>query len=402
MKKIFISLILTFFLPLHAHLVDHDNNELALSLYESLSSEDASNLVFSSYSIYSSLSLLYAGAAAQTAEEIAAVLHLTDSREALITQNHDWIERLITPKDAAGYRLAILNGIFLDKQETLLPSYQEMAYSQFDARVERVDFSDLKVAVPRINRWISDATEGKIFSLLDPKDVDPLTRLILINALYFEGMWARPFDPKQTKKENFHLETGETTPVDMMRQIDYFSYFSTADAEGVWLPFQVGERDQASPSCLILLPKNDSLLKKLESDQDADIVSHWMAASKQTFIDLELPKFCLNQKIPLNGVLQALGMQTAFSNGADFSGITGSSTLKLSRVDHGAYFKIDESGVVAAAATSSSIGMKSAPIKKNAIHFRADRPFLFFIIDQNAESILFMGRLSDPRVGGCP
>lgn len=401
MKKLFI--ILTMLIsPCFAEQVEQNNNQFALDLYSMLAKEGTPNIVFSSYSIYSNLSMVYLGAKGQTAEEMGNVLRITNTSSRLYSQNHDWILRLITPPDYQGYKLQIANGIFTNKGISVLKNFKNIATENFNAAIQSIDFAKPDNALKSINNWFSDQTNGKIPNLLEKADINSSTRFVLTSAIYFEGKWVNPFDARKTTMAPFHVTRDETIQVPMMQQTGSFAYFETDIARGIWLPIVLGPNAESTPSCVILLPREDALFDNLEMSFDVNAISHWMAKSTQKYVDLQLPKFCFSQKLPLNAILQQMGMKLPFTTEADFSGISGNKDLYLSRVVHGAFFALDEKGITAAAGTASSIGIKSAPTKEQPISFKVDRPFLFFLVDQNAEAILFMGKLSRPDLATCP
>lgn len=402
MKKLFFIL-LTAISPCFGEGITEGNNQFVLDVYAKLVSGGNENIIFSPYSIFSNLSMVYTGAKDKTAEEIAAVLHVTMPPDLLARLNHQWIERLITPNKKTGYQLQVANGLFVNKGVEILKPFTKMATSDFNASVASIDFSAPDKATDTLNAWFSNQTEGKISSLLQKGDLDALTKLVIASAIYFHGNWVQPFDPKETRDDVFHLSENQTVTVPMMHQTAVFPYFENALAQGLWLPLRLGTRAEASPSFVILVPREYDLLDNLEGSFDSDAVSHWMQAAEQTLIQVQMPKFCFSEKIQLASILQQLGMKVPFTTQANFSGINGQKDLYLSKVIHASFIGVDENGVTATAGTASSIGMKSTgPNKKEPTIVDANRPFLFFIVDQETESILFMGKLTNPDVARCP
>jgi len=254
---------------------------------------------------------------------------------------------------------------------------------------------DSNAAAAVINKWVAEKTNDKIKEIVSEGDIDSLTRLILVNAIYFKGDWLTKFDINGTRDDDFHISANESVKVKMMNMKSKFFYgvSSELNAQAIELPY-AGE----SLSMVILLPDRATTLSQLEeklTSDDLAFVKEKFSMSLQE-VSLFLPRFSLDEQLGLDKVLKDMGMRDLFSGGAaDLSGIDGSKELYVSRVLHHAVVEVNEEGTEAAAATAVVFMLRSLGGPKENI-FRANRPFLFFIQDKATKSILFLGRLVKP------
>jgi serpin B len=252
-------------------------------------------------------------------------------------------------------------------------------------------------ATELINRWVADNTAQKITNILPPGALDSFTRLVLVNAVYFKGDWAKKFEVSNTKEENFHVSSTEKVRVQLMHMHKAkFSYGSNHEliSQAIELPY-AGNR----LSMIIILPDPSSSLQKLESLLTADDILNVRDKFQmyEREVQVWLPRFRLNEKLDLTGILSAMGMTDMFSTKlADFSGMDGTRELCVSKVLHQAVVDVNEEGTEAAAVTAVVMMKKCLAVRKDPFEFRADRPFLFFIRDNSTNSILFLGRLVRP------
>ena len=239
-----------------------------------------------------------------------------------------------------------------------------------------------------INRWTEERTAGKIKELIKPNVLTALTRLVLTNAVYFKGQWASRFDPGETRPMVFRLPGGTKAEVPMMRQRAKFNYAEDGGTQVLEMPY-AGERF----SMVIILPRDEDGLGALEKNLTEEWITAVLRRLKPVEIEVFLPRFKVEGAFTLNEKLEALGMVDAFDDvKADFTGMAPRRGLYIAHAVHKAYVEVDEEGTEAAAATGIVMGIKSMPLV-----FRADHPFLFFIRDRRSGSLLFWGRLVDPR-----
>ena len=364
------------------------NNAFAFDLYSVVSSREG-NLFVSPYSISSALAMTYAGARGNTAAQMADVLHYDLAPDRL----HQSFSELNKAFNAggAGYRLSVANALWSQVGLRFLPEYISVAEKHYDAGLREVDFVfHTEEARSIINRWVEARTENKIVDLIGPGVLDPLTRLVLTNAIYFKGQWEQPFRPEQTEEAPFYLSSGKQAIVPFMHQIGTFKYAETGSAQVLELPYSGNEL-----AMTVLLPKPDSSLAELEAAIRTDGIQAILEGLTPIKVDVKLPRFKFEAELSLNEYLQHLGMTDAFDdNMADFSGIS-DTFLYITHVLHKAFIEVNEEGTEAAAATAVVVGTKSIRLDLPKV-FMADRPFVFLFRDLRTGSILFLGRMADP------
>lgn len=368
------------------------SNRFALDMYRELAKEKG-NVFFSPWSLNYALAMTYEGARGKTREEMSSVLHFSASESAR-RRSFSQIDNMINAPDS-GYALHSANALWVERRFTLEDEYADLIEQIYHARATNLDFIfEGEKSRKTINAWVEEKTCQKIMELIPPDVIDDLTCLILTNALYFKGRWRLEFDRKLTAKEDFITGEGRTVAVPMMRRLDdnaSFGYFELGELQILQMPY-VGEK----LSLTILLPgKND--LSLLESSLDMETLSLWMMRLVKTRVDIYIPKFKIASNYLLNESLIKLGMPTAFDDAAvDFTGMSTKwgRLLYISRVFHKAHIEVNEEGTEAAAATAVVIKIRGLPPKPAV--FRADRPFIFMITDDQTGLILFMGRVNDP------
>jgi serpin B len=242
-----------------------------------------------------------------------------------------------------------------------------------------------------INAWVERQTKEKIKNLIPKGVLDSMTRLVLTNAIYFKGNWARQFKEDQTKDAPFILADGRKIETAMMNQTAEFGYMEVETLQGLELPYVDKEL-----SMIILLPKALDGLGGLEEALNQENLSQWLARLYRRKVVVSVPKFKATSQFSLASVLTSMGMKDAFTSDADFSGINGRKDLFISAVIHKAYVDVNEEGTEAAAATGVTMKLTSIGPSRTPV-FRADHPFLFLIRDNYSGSILFIGRVINPK-----
>jgi len=353
------------------------------------------NLVVSPDSVAAALAMTGSGARGRTAAEIARTLHL--GRPAAFDSMGSLQRAIVNGQAAAGQghpkapTLTIANGLFLQREPPVEPSFLSGLQRHFGAAPEAVDFEgDPSGSVEAINAWVSDKTKGLIPELFEslPRSV----QLVLANAIYLEAEWRHPFRRARTRVAPFHNNAGSRR-VDFMRRAVRLRYGAGSGYRAVELPYRASRL-----SLLVLLPR-DRKLGALQRQLNAKELALIVRSLSLRRVMLSLPRFQLNTQSTLNATLASLGMPTAFSEVADFSRITGDRSLKIGLVAHAADIKVDEGGTVAAAATGVTLVKKSKPRPPPTV-FNANRPFLFFLRDNRTGTILFAGRLTDAASAG--
>jgi len=364
------------------------NNQFALELYSQLGKAERGNIFYSPYSIFAALAMTYEGAKGQTAAEMQSVFHFPGSN--VLRPNFAKIYNDINEK-AEDYELRTGNALWVQQDYPFLEDYMSRVEQYYGGKAAETDFvHEAEKARQTINSFIEEQTNNKIKDLIPAGALNEMTRLVLTNAIYFKGTWRWQFDEADTFEGEFKISPSNTVKTQMMYMEPdeaSFNYADTEDLQVLELPYK-GE----DVSMLILLPKDN--LESVESSLTAEKLSQYKQQMRETKLDeIYLPKFEFDTKYFLGGTLAALGMPTAFSESADFSGMTGKKDLFISAVIHQAYIKVDEEGTEAAAATAVIMELTAA-LPTNV--FRADHPFIFIIQEQESGNILFMGRVVDP------
>jgi serpin B len=366
-------------------------NAFALDLYARLRAKEG-NLFFSPYSISTALAMTYAGARGDTAREMAQTLHFPADSERLHASYAALLNQLNGDGKKRGYQLNVANALWGQKGEPFLNPFLTLVRDRYRAGLSELDFkAGPEEARKIINTWVEKKTQDKIKDLLPEGSVTPLTRLVLTNAIYFKGDWASQFLKAATREQPFTTGAGAAIKVPMMNQTDQFNYLDGDTFQMLEMPYAGKEL-----SMVVLLPKKADGLAELEKTLTADALAGWVGKLRQTRVQVGFPKFKMTKGLSLSDILAKMGMPLAFSDRADFSGMNGSRDLFITGVFHKAFVDVNEEGTEAAAATGVVVGVRAAP-KERLTRFVADHPFVFLIRDARSGSVLFMGRVTDPR-----
>lgn len=370
------------------------NNEFAFDLYAKLSKEDG-NLFFSPASISTALAMTYVGARGNTASQMANALHFILNSERLHPAFSEIMKELEADPKNSGYQLSIANALWGQAGYRFYDEFINVTKNYYDTGFKEVDFKNpenREKTRQAINAWIESKTNDKIKDLIKPDSFDKLTRLVLTNVIYFKGKWQFQFDKEKTLDDQFTLLSGEKIKVPMMNQKKELDYAENDVLQIIEIPY-VGYK----LSMIILLPKKIDGLKEMESLLTQENISKWLSKLHNEGVIVSLPKFKMTHKFVLNEPLKSLGMIDAFNiQTADFSGMAPDPVgLYISEAIHKAFVDVNEEGTEAAAATATVI--RAQCVMPPAFVFKADRPFVFLIKDTKSGSILFMGRIEDPR-----
>ena len=369
--------------------VASSNNQFAFELYSQLDRGN-DNIFYSPYSIYSALAIVYEGANGKTADEIRSVFHFPDAD--VLRSNFAEIYNSIN-EGASDYTLRTGNALWVQKNYPLLKDYSSRVERYYGAKAANLDFAgETEKSRQTINSFIAAQTNNKIKELIAPGMLDPLTRLVITNAIYFKGTWKWQFDSSKTEEMDFRTLNGATVKAQMMfmePEKTSFKYADTGKLQLLELPYK-GDR----LSMIIILPRDN--LKEAEDSLTSGKLSQYEGMMKRTKINaIYLPKFKFNTAYTLNNYLQALGMRVPFTGDADFSGMTRAEKLMISLIVHKAFIEVNEEGTEAAAATGV-IAEATSIRNEHTITFKADHPFIFIIKDNKTGSILFIGRVANP------
>ncbi|MGV7976404.1 MAG: serpin family protein [Anaerolineaceae bacterium] len=368
------------------------NNAFALALYRQLAGNEG-DLFYSPYSIYTALMMAYAGAAGETAAQMEQALAIelpgSDVHAALNALNLTLLNNSqFDGKPVFSFNVA--NQLWGQKDFAFNEQFLNTLSANYNADLKTVDFNDSENARALINLWVAAQTNDKIKDLIPAGVLNALTRLVLTNAVYFKAAWMNQFDPSKTALGSFTLADGSQVDVPMMHAQRSMQAFVNEGLEVVELPYEGGMY-----SMVLVMPAQGSLAD-FEASLDADRLDAVLGSLSTASVTLSMPKFKLESSFGLSETMKTLGMTDAFTPGiADFSGMEDTRSLYISDLLHKAYVDVNEEGTEAAAATAVVVGMTSMPAENHTISF--DHPFLFLIRDIQTNTILFMGRLADPR-----
>lgn len=367
-------------------------NTFSDDMYRELSQTNEKNIFYSPFSISSAVSLLYTGSAGETAREIGDVMNYGP----LTAQFSKTMGKLVTfhtsPSDEFECRSS--QSLWIQKGFKLDPAYEQAMAVDFKSALVNVDFiREPASAKDRIDGWVAKVTRNRIKKIIPEDGIDADTRLILVNAIYFEGEWQYPFSKKKTTTKPFYISKDETDDCQLMYQRHRLKYSSAAGYQMVELPYKGG-----AYSMMLVVPKARFGISSLEKNDFSALLEQHEKNMKWEDVELYLPKFEFKTLYQLKDQLVDLGMKQVFTSSADLSGIASGKDLYVAYVIHKAYIKVDEVKTEAAAATAIGIRVTSmAPMPMQPRIIRADHPFMFAIRDNANGQILFMGRLSQPE-----
>jgi len=345
------------------------------------------NLFLSPLSASMALGMTMNGAAGETWTQMHDVLGFGSLAEEEINASYKSLVELLIGLDRT-VEMAIGNSVWTRSGFPVKPGFLDAVRENFSAEVAELDFSNTS-ASKRINGWVSDATRGRIETIV-PEAIPRHIVMYLLNAIYFKGSWTFRFDPEQTRTAPFHLDDGSTRPVSLMYLKRPLPYQRNSRFQAVDLPY--GGRAFAMT---VLLPRRgmsvDTLAATLDAGEWEDIADGFQERKVEVF----LPRFRMSYERILNDDLAALGMVDAFDDDlADLTRLSPVEFLFISEVKQKSWVDVNEEGTEAAAATSVGVSVVSAlPV------VRADRPFLFFIRERLSGTILFAGKFASPPAG---
>ncbi len=373
------------------------SNAFGLDLYRKLRTTPG-NLVVSPASVTTALAMAWGGAKGETAAEMKNVLHF-DGSPAEVTQSSGKLMAALTaPSRPIVFRIA--NRLFGEKSYRFEPAFLESTRAAYGAALEPVDFKGApEGARALINGWVEGQTEKRIRDLVPPGGVKPLTRLALVNAIYFLGDWETPFKKEATRPMSFFVSATDKKDVATMHRLERLPFAQKEGLKALELPYKGGDL-----SMLVVLPDRIDGVRTLEESLTAAQLDAIVSSLAPTRVSVSLPKFEVDPptSLALGDTLQAMGMALAFDpERADFTGIANPpdprDRLSISSVFHKAFVKVDEKGTEAAAATAVvMVAGTAARPQENPVEFKADHPFLFFIRDNESGMVLFLGRVADP------
>lgn len=373
--------------PQTARLVDASNRMGFRLLSQLAEEEDGKNLFLSSLSIAIALAMVYNGAEGEAQAALARLLGFEGLSLQEVNLAYSELVALLGGLDP-GVRLDVANSIWVREGTKLAADFIQRIREVYAGEVAHLDFAD-PGAADVINDWVAEKTSGKIKQLVTPPMIE-LAVVVLINAIYFKGIWAAPFDEAKTTDGPFTLPDGSRKQLPMMRQTGRYGYYENETFQAIRLPYGGGR-----VSMYIFLPRPDLSLAALQELLTAENWQEWMGGVSETRVELVLPRFRVEYRADLLSALVKLAGPKM--TGPDFLGM-GGGPLIISRVIHKTFVEVNEEGTEAAAATAVVMTRSMMQPPQMVV----DRPFLCAIRDDETGLVLFMGFVVDPEPVGNP
>jgi serpin B len=375
------------------------NTDFAFDIFR-VAAAGGENTMLSPNSIATALTMTYGGARTTTAEEMAATLHLGLLEDRIHAARNELDLRITaeTPQapddDSQPFTINTANSVWGQPDYPFLEAFLDMLARDYDAGMYLADFAnDTEGARVAINDWVEEETEGRIQNMLPPGVLTSLTRMVLVNAIWFKANWATQFEPALTAPGAFTLLDGTTVEAQLMHGLVTMPYLTGDGFAAAAIPY-AGDADM-----IVVLPDPERFVEVTAAFGSGDLDVR--AGGERREVDLTMPKFEFEAEFGLKGALQELGMVEAFNpppgpGTADFTGITEGGEIYVQDVVHKSFIKVDEQGTEAAAATAVILGLTSLP---QPATLTLDRPFLFVIRHRSTGEILFIGQVTNPTVG---
>ena len=367
-------------------------NSTGCVLFHSL--DQTQNSLISPLSIHTALLMAYVGSRGETAQEFKKALRLTLPLQVIGPTFSDMQEKL----RSENIQIKMGNSMWVDEPIDVLFSYKHIINKNFKGSLNTVDFKKPLTAAQAINQWVVNHTDGKINQFISPLDLSSSTKMILISTLDVSGKWETPFLTQSTNTEIFFTQKNKSVKTPMMHQKALLPYFENQDTQILILPLK------GSPKLglAIFLPKQPQphLFDFYYTSNKTPLKGTFPCLDlvENRYVDLTIPKFTASQKLNLTPLLDVLGVSSAQSNQANFSGINDKTDLKISQVSQQSFFSIDEEGILATASSEVTFSLKSSIKEDPPIKFIANHPFLYALFDLETHLLFFLGECLDPTL----
>ncbi|XP_031687964.1 plasminogen activator inhibitor 1 [Oncorhynchus kisutch] len=347
-----------------------------------------SNLAFSPYGVATILGMAQLGAGGNTRKTLNAKLGFSLQERGMSRQ-----QRLLQQNLSSEEGVELASGIMVEKKMALEKGFRRGLGKAFQASPHQLDFSRPDQALEFINAWVSDHTAGTIPSFLSSGALTDETRMVLLNALHFQGLWKVPFDPKMTEERLFHCANGSSVPVPMMRLTHHFNYGEFVTPDGVDYDVIEVPYEGESLSMLLVTPfESERPVSVLSSELTTRRLQQWREELRSVKRQLALPKFTLDTEVDLKSTLTSMGLGDMFNLAkADFTRVTTEERLCVSKILQKVKIEVNEKGTKGSSATAAIMFSRMA-IEEITL----DRPFLFLIQHKSTGAVLFMGQVNQP------
>ena len=362
------------------------NNEFAWRLFQTMQElKGDSSTVLSPISVTYLLGMLNAGAAGTTRDEISAVLGFGNDPIAVNEFCKKMIDEAPNVDPAATVKIANSIDVNSAKGLSLLNQYVNDMKKYYNAQIDALDFTK-SGTLDKINSWCSKNTNGMIPSILD--EINPDAAMYLLNAIYFNADWTEKFDVNDTRNSSFTKADGSVVTLPLMHRKAVALCCESDLCSMLRIPFGSG-----GYSMYVMLPAEGKTINDLVQDMTQQMLTDHLNAGNMTAheIDILMPKFEIVSDIDLNEILKSMGIITAFTRNADFSNMS-NADLYVSKIKQKAKIEVNEDGAKASAVTIAELLYTSTgPQEYQKSEFHANRPFLYFILEESTRSIFFIG-----------
>lgn len=364
--------------------------DFGLKVFSQIAQDSADkNMALSPYGVASVLAMAQLGAAGNTRKALTAAMGFSLQERGMSRE-----QRLLQRDLSSEEGVEIASGVMVERKMSLEKGFRRALAKAFQTHPNQVDFTKPDEAVNIINSWVSDHTAGAIPEFLASGSLTDETRLVLLNALHFQGLWKVPFDPKLTQERMFHCANGSNVPVHMMRLTNRFNYGEFVTADGVDYDVIEVPYEGDSLSMLLVSPFEPEVpLSTLSVDLSSQRIKQWRTELRNVKRQLAMPRFTLNSEVDLKTALLSMGLGDMFNLAtADFTRITSDERLCVSKFLQKVKIEVNERGTKGAAATAAVMFSRMA-----VEEITLDRPFLFLIQHKLTGAVLFMGQFNQPQ-----
>lgn len=360
-------------------------NQFSFDLYHEVKLEKG-NVFLSPLSTYYALLSIYEGSENKTKAAFEKVLYLKDSS----FSKNDNLHEFALKTDSLS-SLKVSNAIWLDKRFQEEAVFRNVVSAKYGSDFKQTDFKNTEQAVSDINSWVADKTNQRITNMISPSEINSKTKLMILNAVYFKGEWLNKFEKLRTAESTFFTDNENQYKTDFMNITEKLNYFENEAFQFINKPYK-----DSDLSFCILLPKELYGLEDIEESLNADFLNEILEKTATKKVWLSMPKIKMEESYKLKSALTNMGLNIVFTNDADFSGITKKESINIEQVSHKSYIDLNEDHTEAATATTTTTFITGAP---SYTSFKADHPFLFFIVDNKTKAMVFMGRYEKPQGG---
>ncbi|XP_063803670.1 serine protease inhibitor A6-like [Pseudophryne corroboree] len=363
------------------------NMQFAVTLYNAVSSTTAKappNIMFSPFSISSFLAMLAIGAKSTTRNQILEGLTLDETQEdlALNTEYKNLLETLRKQTDKV--QVTFGNRFFMQKSTDIVPKYQQDVTRYYNASMEFVNFNNPQDAASEINEYVRMRTGGKVRDLVS--NLDPYTKLVLADTLSCKAKLQNPFTQNDIQYEDFTVSQQKTIRVPMLHRVGHYKTYKDKDLHAA-----VVEVPMAGDLILLLIVPKMGYLDKVEQKLTTELIRKYLHKTRTSMLDFYMPKLTYDGQVNIQCALKSMGMTQMFNDNADLSGISKQSRLKVSNICHKSTFSISEEEIETRSGSATQ-----TYVKTEAPELKVNRPFLVLVYSEDADTILLMGRVTDP------